>query len=65
LRCSIRRGSPDCIWRRRGWYCLPDESLAFPAGLAAPVKAPLAGARDLVGAMRARLDAYLRLPLRL
>lgn len=41
-----------------GWYCLPDPTVAWPAGLAAQGN-PLADLK------LARLDAFLRLPVRL
>lgn len=45
-----------------GWYCLPDESMPYPYGLA-PGEAP--DAVDWIRRKRAGLDAYLRLPVRL
>lgn len=42
-----------------GWFCLPDETMAFPAGLAPGAK------NDRVAqAMRAQLSAFLRLSVR-
>jgi pimeloyl-ACP methyl ester carboxylesterase len=46
-----------------GWFCLPDSDAAFPAGLADPAvkrrRSP-----DIAAAMRAQIDNYLRLPVR-
>jgi pimeloyl-ACP methyl ester carboxylesterase len=46
-----------------GWFCLPDCDAAFPAGLAdAPVRRRRSP--DIAAAMRAQIDRYLRLPVR-
>jgi len=44
-----------------GWYCLPDESMPYPYGLA-PGDGP--DAADWIRRKQAGLDAYLRLSLR-
>lgn len=45
-----------------GWYCLPDESMPYPYGLA---PGETADSVDWIRRKRAGLDAYLRLPLRI
>ncbi|SFQ63940.1 Pimeloyl-ACP methyl ester carboxylesterase [Roseivivax halotolerans] len=45
-----------------GWYCLPDESMPYPYGLA---PGEMKDAVDWIRRKRAGLDAYLRLPLRI
>ena len=45
-----------------GWYCLPDESMPYPYGLA---PGETTDAASWIRRKRAGLDAYLRLPVRL
>lgn len=47
-----------------GWYCLPDVSLSYPAGLCQPIRPLRENENNLLEKMRAQLADYLRLPLR-
>jgi pimeloyl-ACP methyl ester carboxylesterase len=47
-----------------GWYCFPDEALPFPAGLGTQGKVARHGMTDVGSAMRAQVEAFLRLPVR-
>ncbi|WP_295623422.1 hypothetical protein [uncultured Nitrosomonas sp.] len=46
-----------------GWYCLPDMTLSYPAGLGQPARSLQSSENDLLARMRAQLTDYLRLPL--
>jgi pimeloyl-ACP methyl ester carboxylesterase len=46
-----------------GWFCLPDSDAAFPGGLADAVIKRRRGP-NIAAAMRAQIDNYLRLPVR-
>jgi pimeloyl-ACP methyl ester carboxylesterase len=46
-----------------GWYCLPDTSLAYPAGLREPAAKP-SDAPNFRTAKLAQLQQFLRIPLR-
>ncbi|QCR09713.1 alpha/beta fold hydrolase [Brenneria rubrifaciens] len=48
-----------------GWYCLPDTSIAFPAGLGDGGGKPGPDRTDIAAICRVQLPEYLRLPLRL
>lgn len=47
-----------------GWYCLPDMTLSYPAGLGQPARPRQSNENDLLEKMRAQLNDYLRLPLK-
>jgi pimeloyl-ACP methyl ester carboxylesterase len=47
-----------------GWYCLPDEAIAFPAGIGAAKRPRHRGYADIDAAMRSQIDQFLRIPLR-
>ncbi len=46
-----------------GWYCLPDTTLAYPAGLREPAARP-SDAPNFRSAKVAQLEHFLRIPLR-
>jgi pimeloyl-ACP methyl ester carboxylesterase len=48
-----------------GWYCLPDQTIAFPIGIGAAKRARGHGDADIDAAMRAQLSQFLRIPLRI
>lgn len=47
-----------------GWYCLPDNSLSYPAGLGQPARSLRECENVLLAKMQTQLTDYLRLPLR-
>jgi pimeloyl-ACP methyl ester carboxylesterase len=47
-----------------GWYCLPDEDIAFPVGIGAARRPRRRGTADIDAAMRSQIDQFLRIPLR-
>jgi pimeloyl-ACP methyl ester carboxylesterase len=47
-----------------GWYCLPDETIAFPVGIGAAKRPRHHGSADIDAAMRSQIDQFLRIPLR-
>jgi pimeloyl-ACP methyl ester carboxylesterase len=47
-----------------GWYCLPDTSLSYPAGLREPARLP-SDAPNFRTAKVAQLEQFLRIPLRI
>jgi pimeloyl-ACP methyl ester carboxylesterase len=48
-----------------GWYCLPDEDIAFPVGIGAAKRSKRHGSADIDAAMRSQIDQFLRIPLRI
>ncbi len=46
-----------------GWYCLPNMTLSYPAGLGQPARSLQSSENDLLAKMQVQLTDYLRLPL--
>ncbi|MDO5638934.1 MAG: alpha/beta hydrolase [Neisseria sp.] len=46
-----------------GWYCWPDEGVAFPAGIGSGACQPLCGQVDMAHIMRIQLPHFLQIPI--